>query len=151
MNRPLRAVVLLPLALPCTAARATDSASALDGTPPLFLYSLTYGLPFVVYYLGIIVRYYAKFLRPSTVPPLKEQLVAGIVFSIFAVGPLLPSFRLAVSAPGGVDVLAYVFAAIVILQEGLVLHERALSTVKRLVRKPQPVERADDRNGGDSA
>ena len=101
---------------------------------PFFGYALTYGLPFIAYFLGILVRYHARFLRASEPPPLREQLIAGCVFSFVAVAPLLPSLRLAVSADGGVDVIAYFLVIVVIMQEGLVLHERAVTAVKKLVR-----------------
>ena len=99
---------------------------------PLPGYILTYGLPFLAYYVGILVRYYAKFLHDSDSPPLKEQLVAGCVFSFVAIAPLFPSLRLAVSAEGGVDLIAYFLVVVVIMQEGLVLHERAVTVVKKL-------------------
>lgn len=102
-------------------------------------YALTYGLPFLAYYAGIIVRYHAKFLRDSEPPPLKEQLVAGCVFSFVAIAPLLPSLRLAVSAQDGVDGVAYFLIIVVVMQEGLVLHERAVTMVKRLSR-PLPTK-----------
>ena len=98
-------------------------------------YALTYVLPFLAYFLGIVVRYYARFLHDTDPPPLQEQLVAGCVFSFVAVAPLLPSLRLAVSADGGVDVIAYFLVIVVIMQEGLVLHERAVTAVKKLVRE----------------
>lgn len=101
---------------------------------PFLGYALTYGLPFLAYFLGIVVRYYAKFLHDTTPPPLGEQLVAGCVFSFVAVAPLLPSLHLAVSAEDGVDLIAYFLVIVVIMQEGLVLHERAVTAVKKLVR-----------------
>ena len=103
-------------------------------------YALTYVLPFLAYFLGILVRYHAKFLHDSDPPPLREQLVAGCVFSFVAAAPLLPSLRLAVSADGGIDVIAYFLVIVVIMQEGLVLHERAVMAVKKLVRHARDTE-----------
>lgn len=103
-------------------------------------YSLTFLFPFLAYFLGILARYYAKFLHDSDPPPLREQLVAGCVFSFVAVAPLLPSLRLAVAADGGVDVIAYFLVIVVIMQEGLVLHERAVTAVKKLVRRAHDTE-----------
>ena len=51
-------------------------------------------LSFVFYYLGICVRYYAKFLRSDDAPPLNEQLIAGVAFSLIAVAPLFPRLSL---------------------------------------------------------
>lgn len=101
---------------------------------PLLNHTLTYGLPFLAYYVGILVRYYARFLDESDPPPLREQLVAGCAFSLIAVAPLLPSLSLAVSAEGGVDLVAYYLVIVVVMQEGLVLHERAVTIVRKLSR-----------------
>ena len=101
---------------------------------PLLAHSLTYGLPFLAYYVGILVRYHAKFLDESEPPPLREQLVADCVFSFIAIAPLLPSLSLAVSAEGGVDLIAYFLVIVVVMQEGLVLHERAVTIVRKLSR-----------------
>ena len=67
-------------------------------------------------------------------------MIAGCVFSFVAVAPLLPSLRLAVSADGGVDAIAYFLVIVVIMQEGLVLHERAVAAVKKLVRDGEDTE-----------
>ena len=119
----------------CTSALANTANGGFydEDTPQLFAYLLSYGLPFLAYYIGIFVRYYAKFLHDSPPPPLDQQLVAGIVFSFVAVVPLLPSIRLAVSETG-VDEIAYSLILVVIMQEGLVLHERAVTAVKKLIR-----------------
>lgn len=85
-------------------------------------------LPFVCYYLGICIRYYAKFLRSDDAPPLNEQLIAGVVFSLIAVAPLIPSLRLAVVAQ---DVTAYMLVTVVIMQEGMFLHELAVRQVNK--------------------
>ena len=85
-------------------------------------------LPFVCYYMGIRIRYFAKFLRSDDAPPLNEQLIAGVVFSLIAVAPLIPSLRLAVVAQ---DVTAYMLAVVVIMQEGMLLHERAVREVNK--------------------
>ena len=55
-------------------------------------YALTYVLPFLAYFLGIVVRYYARFLHDTDPPPLQEQLVAGCVFSFVAVAPFSSRF-----------------------------------------------------------
>ena len=99
----------------------------------LWGYLLTYGAPFAAYYVGILVRHYASFLRHAGSAPLGEQLIAGIVFSVVAVAPLLPAIILTVEARDGFDVVAYILIIAVILQEGLVLHERAVTLVANLV------------------
>lgn len=104
--------------------------------PSRIQFLLAYVLPFVAYYIGILVRYYAKFLHDSTPPPLREQLVAGIVFSVVAVAPLLPSIRLAVT-PESIHLIPYMLIVVVIMQEGLVLHERAVAGVRKLVRRDE--------------
>ena len=97
---------------------------------------LTYLLPIVAYYVGIAVRHYARFLRSSAAPPFGQQLVAGIVFSLVAVAPLYPAIKLTVTV-AGLDVVAYVLIMVVIMQEGLVLHERAVALVSNLVTQAQ--------------
>ena len=102
--------------------------------PPIAKHLLTYVLiPFGFYYCAIIVRYYAKFLSPGDRPPLKEQLLAGIVFSVIAIAPLLPSIKLSVKAVDGTDWIAYILLMVVIMQEGLILHERAVSILRGLI------------------
>ena len=103
--------------------------------------AVLYVLPFAAYYLGVVVRYFAKFLRDRDAPPLGEQLWAATAFSVIAVGPLLPAIELTFAqenvAPGArrpFQHIAYIFILIVLLQEGLVLHEKAMALVKRLVR-----------------
>ena len=53
----------------------------------IVLHVLTYACPFTVYYVGILVRYHAKFLRSADAPPLSEQLIAGIAFPLIAIAP----------------------------------------------------------------
>lgn len=96
--------------------------------PPLITHLFTYMLPFVSYFMGICIRYYAKFLRSDDAPPLNEQLIAGVAFSLIAVAPLIPSLRLAVVAQ---DVTAYMLATVVIMQEGMFLHEHAVRAVNK--------------------
>ena len=99
-----------------------------------FSYLLTYGTPFVVYFVGVIVRYKATFLRSPDAPPLKEQLYAAIAFSFLAIAPLLPAISLTVAVDTGIDFIAYIFILVVVLQEGLILHEKAVAIVGKLVR-----------------
>ena len=130
------AIVLFCLLVISQASAAGDKAPLPDPSrlEVLVNHLITYVFPFVAYYTGILVRYHAKFLHDSIPPPLKEQLVAGIVFSVVAVAPLIPSIRLAALAEP-IDLVAYMLVVVVIMQEGLVLHERAVAGVKKLVRR----------------
>ena len=51
-----------------------------------------------------------------------------MVFSVFAVAPLIPSLKLAVEAQA---VTAYLLVVAVIMQEGMLLHELAVKAVNR--------------------
>lgn len=138
MRIPNHCTLLLICLVAATQVSATGDTPPLpdrSGLPPLVKHLITYVLPFVAYYVGILVRYHAKFLHDSTPPPLGEQLVAGIVFSVVAVAPLIPSIRLAVLAAETIDLVAYMLVVVVIMQEGLVLHERAVAGVRKLVRR----------------
>ena len=109
---------------------------------------MTYLLPIVAYYVGIAVRHYARFLRSNAAPPFGQQLVAGIVFSLVAVAPLYPAIKLTVTV-AGLDIVAYVLIIVVIMQEGLVLHERAVALVSNLV--TQAHDRAGPKPGNSAS
>ena len=86
--------------------------------PNLVLNSLvTLGLPFLAYFLGIIIRKVA--LPGKDSPPLKHQLMLGVPMSMIIVGPSVAAVGNAVRS----DVGAFLFIMGVLMEHGMLVQE----------------------------
>lgn len=109
-------------------------------------YAFFYLFPFAVFYVGVLVRHYARFLNDRPLPPLHEQLIASLAFSLVAIAPLLPALQLTLPSEGGEgNMIAYFLILAVIIQEGLIMQEKAVRTVRELLQR----ETRQDENPAD--
>ncbi len=82
-------------------------------------------LPFLCYYLGIVIR---KVVCPGkNCPPLLHQFLLGIPVSLAIVCPLLPVFK---SAYGNLAAMGVTLA--IIIEHGMIVNETATSRLKKI-------------------
>jgi hypothetical protein len=92
-------------------------------------YLAEYGLPFVAYFVGIIIR---KVVLPAAdSPPLGHQCLLGVPISLVIVSPSLKILHNAINS----DVGAYLFAIGIIMEHGMIVQETASKHLRNLLRK----------------
>ena len=93
---------------------------------------LLLGLPFVAYYVGILIRIYA--LPGKSTSTLAGQFLLGIPVSLVVVSPLLVAVIPNVSnAPG------YLLTLGIIMEQGMLVNETILAHLKKLGENTMPV------------
>lgn len=97
--------------------------------PNLVLDSLLiWGLPFVAYFLGIIIR--KKAMPGKDSPPLSHQLLLGVPLCLVIVSPSLAAVMNAVKS----DVSAYLFTLGVLMEHGMLVQETATRQLQGLLK-----------------
>ena len=85
-------------------------------------------LPFLFYYLGIVIRKIA--LPGKDSPPLSHQFLLGIPVSLVIVSPILPVLAKTYS-----DIPALLVTLGLIVENGMVVNEAAVNQLKKLQAK----------------
>jgi hypothetical protein len=87
---------------------------------------LMIGVPFLSYFLGILVR--KRALPGPNSPPLSNQLWLGIPMSLVVISPLLLVFRESIH-----DLPAYLLTVGIAIEHGMIVTETATKQLARLV------------------
>jgi hypothetical protein len=97
-----------------------------DG-PNLALQNIAiWGIPFVAYFLGIVIR---KITIPGAgSPPLSHQFLLGIPVGLIIVSPTLAILRTAIAT----DVGAYLLTVGIIIEHGMLVQETATKQLKAI-------------------
>src|ERR1043165_8391985 len=99
--------------------------------PNLVLQSLAiWGVPFVAYFLGIIIRKVA--LPGSRSPSLLHQCLLGVPVGLVIVSPTLALVRTAITT----DIGAYLFTLGILIEHGMLVQETATKQLQALKRAP---------------
>lgn len=99
--------------------------------PNLVLNSLvTFALPFLAYFLGIIIRKVA--LPGKDSPPLVHQLMLGVPMSMVIVGPSIAAVGNAVRSDAG----AYLFIMGVLMEHGMLVQETVTKELQERLKGP---------------
>ena len=112
----------------------------LDAPTLFFSYQALFGhvFPFVGFYIGIHIRHTLReSIFKEDLLSLKELWAAGLLFSLLAVAPLLPAFRIAADN-GRVD--TYLLTLAVVIQAGLFMPESLARVIDRRSRQDQPTD-----------
>lgn len=118
--------------------------------PSLLLQNvLVWVVPYIAYFLGIIIRKQALPGRNS--PPLGHQMLLGIPIGLVVVSPSLTVFRATVAA----DIAAYLLSIGIIIEHGMLVQEEATKRLRDLVgqkntRRPAPAANGIPGAGGPS-
>lgn len=97
---------------------------------------LTVIVPFVCYFLGIIIRKTA--LPGKNSPPLKNQLLIGIPVSLVVVSPLLAVISNALS-----DMGAFLVTMGIIMEHGMLVNETLTEHLHRMITGKAVADPAD--------
>jgi hypothetical protein len=89
---------------------------------------VTLGLPFLAYFLGIIIRKVA--LPGKDSPPLSRQLLLGVPMCLVIVSPSIAAVGNAVRS----DVGAYLFILGVLMEHGMLVQETATRQLHSLLK-----------------
>lgn len=90
---------------------------------PLFIASVALGYvtPFVAFYFGIWIRHSLRHnIFRGDILSLREMMLAGVLFSLITVAPLLTAFLIAVN---GREVRDYLMTTAVVVQAGMFMPE----------------------------
>jgi len=87
------------------------------------------GVPFLAYFLGIIIRKVA--LPGKDSPPLSKQLLLGIPISLVIVAPTLAILKNTLTT----DLGTYLLTVGVIMEHGMIVTETAMKHMKNLIKK----------------
>jgi hypothetical protein len=110
------------------------NTSSVHVASPLWLGALL-GLliPFLAYYLGIYMRYKLRgTIFQDDVLGLRDLILVGVLFSLFAVAPLLSAFQVAASGQHEGD---YLLTLAVVIQAGLFMPESLARTIERRIKQ----------------
>ena len=97
-----------------------------DFTEAWLINFLILGVPFLAYFLGIVIR--KKVMPGPKSPPLNKQLLLGIPISLVVVSPLLAVFRQSIH-----DTAAYLMTVGIIIEHGMILTETAARQLSQLI------------------
>ncbi|HET8550223.1 MAG TPA: hypothetical protein VFL57_19565 [Bryobacteraceae bacterium] len=98
----------------------------LSDSPAIVLNMMLWCVPFAAYFLGIVIRKVA--LPGKSSPPLRNQLLLGIPFSLIVVSPLLVVFR-----ESGTEPAAYLVTIGIIIEHGMIVTETATRQLQTLI------------------
>jgi hypothetical protein len=87
------------------------------------------GVPFLAYFIGIIIRKVA--LPGKDSPPLSKQLLLGIPVSLVIVAPTLAILKNTLTT----DLATYLLTVGVIMEHGMIVTETAMKHMKNLLKK----------------
>ena len=97
-----------------------------------FINTLQIGVPFLAYFVGIVVRKLALPGRNS--PALKRQILLGVPVSLVIVSPVLTIFGESLHNPS-----AYLLTVGIIMEHGMLVTETAVKQLKNLIDGPEGV------------
>jgi hypothetical protein len=103
--------------------------SALDNS--WVINTLQVGVPFLAYFIGIVVRKLA--LPGPNSPSLRCQLLLGVPVSLVIVSPVLTVFGEAIH-----DASAYLLTVGIIMEHGMLVTETAAKHLQELIQSPAP-------------
>ena len=94
-----------------------------------FINFVVIGVPFLAYFLGVIIRKVA--LPGKDSPSLAKQMLLGIPISLVIVTPSLGILRNTIAS----DLGTYLFTIGVIMEHGMIVTETALKHINNLIKK----------------
>jgi len=97
-----------------------------------------WGLPFLAYFLGIVIRKVALPGRDS--PPLSHQLLLGIPVCLVVVSPSLAAVQSAIVYHP--DLGTYLFTLGVLIEQGMLLQETITRQLRALMKSEPPAAAA---------
>ncbi len=87
------------------------------------------GVPFLAYFVGIVIRKVALQEKDST--PLSKQLLLGVPISLVIVAPALAILKNTVTT----DLGTYLLTVGIIMEHGMIVTETALKHMGNLIKK----------------
>ncbi len=87
------------------------------------------GVPFLAYFVGIVIRKVA--LPGKDSPPLSKQLLLGVPISLVIVAPALAILKNTVTT----DLGTYLLTVGIIMEHGMIVTETALKHMGNLIKK----------------